>query len=98
MKNIEPGFYERRLEYELDKPVSEYTEEEIRLLKEDYLKVDSLTASCFLMRRGIEFNDEMEMSNKIFEFMTEDEKWFLLRRKHEENQPLFELVENDEEE
>lgn len=98
MKMNKPGFYERHLEHELDKPVSEYTEEEIRLLKEDYLKVDSMTASCFLLRRGIEFDDEIEMSDKLFEIMTEDEKWFLLRRKHEEDQPVFELVEDDKEE
>ena len=96
MKNVEPGFYERHLEHELDKPASQYTNEEIKLLKEDFLKVDSLTASFFLMRRGIEFNDEIEMSDKLFEIMTEDEKWFLLRRKHEEDQPVFELVEDDE--
>ena len=55
-----------------------------------------MTASCFLMRRGIKFNDEIEMSDKLFEVMTEDEKWFLLHRKHEEDQPVFEKVKDDD--
>lgn len=82
------------LENELDKPAADYTKEDLELLKQSFIK--TTTEKCLELehRHDILFRDGVKLTHMLYKAMTEEEKNKMLRIKHDENQPVFEIIED----
>jgi hypothetical protein len=82
------------LENEVDKPAADYTKEDLELLKQSFIKTTTEKRLELENRHNILFRDGGKLIHMLYKAMTEEERYKILRIKHDENQPLFEIIED----
>ncbi len=84
MTDIQIKKYKIKFEHEIDKPAEKYTEEEVELLKKDYLKA-SIEQSLYLeYRRDEMYGDGRQLIKMLYSAMTPEEKMQMLRKKQKD--------------
>ena len=82
------------LQYEIDKPASEYNKKELELLKQSFIKSTTEKRLELEYRHNILYSDGKELIDILYKAMTKEERNKMLRIKHMENQPAFEVIED----